>query len=274
MKILYPQIVEGHLTKDLSPLAMGEDFQGLELTKYISGECSQFSRSCLIAVEGIDGSGKTTLAHQLARSLSEVFNEAVLLTAEPAVNYREGLKAVDWIYPIDAGDCSEFPCQVAQSMQRRLEAMRLSMDHAIHLGEVVIPALNRGMIVVTDRWYYSSLCYQVERLAEIGDPEPRPFINHIHQGWDLNPDLTIFLSIPPEEAVKRLEARSRESGTKLHMYEEKDFLTRVALRYSNLSMEKQGESWSILDGSSPQKEILFQAMDPAINRVLARRGKG
>lgn len=272
MKILYPQIVEGPLSIDLNPFVLGKQLQGLDATKYIAGE--EFSpKGCLIALEGIDGSGKTTLAFQLARALSEVFNEPVLLTAEPAAAFREGLMIVDREYPVDAGDCKDYPCQITQSMHRRLEAMRLSMDHAIHMGQVVIPALSKGMIVVTDRWYYSSLCYQVERLAEVGDPEPRRFIDSIHQGWDIEPDLTIFLTVSSDEAMKRLEARSLETKTPAHMYEEKSFLTRVASRYAKLSVEKGGDSWITLDGEGSQKELIFWAMDPAINRVLAIRGK-
>jgi dTMP kinase len=270
-KIRYPQLIEGARSLDLDPLKVGETIRGFELSRFIAGD-SKVPGGVLIALEGIDGCGKTTLAHQLTRALSEVFNETVLLTAEPAVDFREGLSIIDRTYDIDEADCPDL-CSVVLSMKRRLEALRLSMDHAIHMGQVVIPALLSGKIVVTDRWFWSSFCYQVERLEEVGDPEPFEFIAACHQGWDLRPDLTIHLTVPVDVAMSRLQGRYMKLQSEAHEYERKDLLIKVARRYANLAAE-HSDTWITLNSNVTQQDLIFQAMDPAMNAILKKRGKG
>lgn len=271
MKILFPLLVEEPRTIDTNPEVSGKHFRGLDFANFLSQDVP--AKGVLIAIEGIDGSGKTSLAYGLSRALSGVFGESVVLTAEPAQYFREGLSFIDMENPVDPGDCDAYPCPVTDSYQRRLEALRLSMDHAIHMGQVVIPALLKGMIVITDRWYWSSFCYQVERLAEVGDPAPELFISSSHQGWDLVPDVTLYLTLPVEEAMRRIQARTKETGNRPHLYEQEDFLRRVAARYARLAAEEEN-GFITLDGLSSQDILMNQAMDAAMNRVLARRGRG
>jgi len=232
-----------------SPIELNKPFEDLNFSDCI---WNGSRGGTLLVVEGIDGSGKTTLAYQIARALSGFLNEHVLLTAEPTINLKGGLAILTKKHAIK------------HPMDRRFEAIQLSMDHAIHLAKIVIPALSAGMIVICDRWFWSSYCYQVERLEEVGDPEPLEFLRELHKGWDVIPDATFYLKLPVNIAMSRIQSRADE----LHDYEKEEFLARVAKRYDKLCCL---HDFVLLDGEKSTEELLYEAMEICINRITANR---
>lgn len=244
MRIEHPIIVSDPVNKDLF-----KPFEGLNFSDYVWDDVR---RGSLFVLEGIDGSGKTTLAFQIAKALSGFLNEDVLLTAEPTYNLKDGLAILTETY------ASKHP------LDRRFEAVQLSMDHAIHLAKIIVPALSSGMTVVCDRWFWSSYCYQVERLEEVGDPEPLEFIRELHKNWDLIPDATFYLRIPIDIAMNRIQNRAEG----FHDYEREDFLKRVANRYDKLS---HAYGFKFLDGKKSIEDLLYEAMETCINKITANR---
>jgi dTMP kinase len=142
----------------------------------------------LVVFEGIDGSGKTTLAHAIAEELKKTFPK-VILTREPgATALGKTLRGL-----ILDGQLSD-----------RAEFLLFAADRAQHCAERIRPALLENAIVISDRMADSSLIYQgishgfrIEELRSIND-------------WAMNgvkPDITFYLRIDPTVAHTRLVAR-------------------------------------------------------------------
>ena len=151
---------------------------------------SKLRRGILIAIEGIDGSGKTTLAHDLTTSLSEQ-HFSVVLTKEPG-----------------GSQVGKVLREILQAQQMPLtpkaEYLLFAADRAQHFEEVIIPALQNNSMVISDRLADSSVVYQgYGRGLDINMIKT---VNH----WAMNaiePDLVFYLRISPEKARERLHKR-------------------------------------------------------------------
>lgn len=147
-------------------------------------------RGVLIAIEGIDGAGKTILAKKLFELLS---NErfAVVLTKEPGSSLLG--KQLRSIVQTDIPRCP------------KAEFLLFAADRAQHFHEIIIPALQEGKIVISDRLSDSSIVYQ--GYGRGLDVETIRSVN----GWAMNSiqaDLICFISIDKSTAHQRLLARN------------------------------------------------------------------
>lgn len=140
----------------------------------------------LIAIEGLDGSGKTTQAQLLAAHLRERGRE-VLLVEEP------GTTAV-------GKEIRRILLEHGGEIEPLSELLLYEASRAQLVREVVRPALEAGKTVIADRFALSSVAYQgygrglpLELVARL---------NEIATGG-LEPDLTILLDISPEEGLRR-----------------------------------------------------------------------
>ncbi len=183
----------------------------------------------LIALEGIDGCGKSTQARLLADRLGAV------LTFEPgATTLGSSLRRLllDPDRPTVAG---------------RTEALLMAADRAQHVAEVVRPALDEGTWVVTDRFSASTLAYQGYGrgldLAGLG-----LLIEWATGG--LVPDLTVLVEVDPVVA----RARRRGSVEDRMELEGDGFGQRVADGYRCLA-ELAGSGWLVVDGSGTVEEV-------------------
>jgi dTMP kinase len=161
----------------------------------------------LVTLEGLDGSGKTTV-HE---ALRERF-PAATFTREPTGSWYG--EAVDR----SVSDPDADPLA---------ESLLYTADHAAHLSRVVCPALERGELVVSDRYSDSRYAYQSAALA--GDPrieDPMAFLESVHRPWTRPPDQTIYLDLDPETAAERSGATNK--------FEQVEFLAAVRERYERL----------------------------------------
>ncbi|GGG24425.1 dTMP kinase [Paenibacillus abyssi] len=148
-----------------------------------------------ITIEGGEGAGKTTLIDGLAKRISKL-GRSVLITREPGgIPIAEDIRGVI----LDAGNTN---------MDARTEALLYAAARRQHLVEKVIPALNKGEIVICDRFIDSSLAYQGYARG-IG----------MDAIWEINrfaveetmPDLTLWMDVRPETGLARInKASSRE----------------------------------------------------------------
>ena len=168
-------------------------------------------RGRFLVLEGIDGSGKSEQARRLAAWL-EARGHRVVSTREPT-DGAFGLRYREWA----RGELEATPDEVLGLF---LE------DRREHLKLIVRPSLERGEIVVCDRYKDSTLAYQAAqgldraRLRAIFDAPEFPA-----------PDLVLWLRVPVAAALARLGAQATER------FERAEFLERVEAEYARLGLE-------------------------------------
>ncbi len=188
-------------------------------------------RGRFVVVEGGEGSGKSTQARRLASRLG------ALLTREPGGTAAgRALRAL--------------VLEPATVLDDRAEALLLAADRAQHVEEVVRPALEKGLDVVSDRYAASTFAYQgwgrgldVEELRRLS-------------AWaaaGLEPDLVVLLEIDPSAAARRLEGSpDRMEGAGV------DFHHRVAAGYRALA-DADPVRWRVVD-ATPDEEAVAEAV--------------
>ncbi len=144
-------------------------------------------------VEGLDGSGKTTQI-ELLRDRLQGMGQACYLTAEPTE-----LPTGRFLRSVLSGEVSADMRTVAALFA----ADRI--EHLFHAEDGILAKLAAGYNVVSSRYYFSSLAYQ----SEFADPAWIASLNTMAKRT-LPADLTIFLDLPPEVSVARIQARGGE----------------------------------------------------------------
>jgi dTMP kinase len=178
-----------------------------------------------IVFEGIDGSGKSTHIKLLAEELRGR-GLSVLETSEPSKD-RIGTFIRD--YAERNGD--RFTLET--------ETLLFAADRYEHVRQVIAPALKRGMVVISDRYFYSSIAYQgatgidLDWIREMNRFAPRP-------------DLGILLDILPESSLERVNGRAKT------VFEVSDYLRKVRDIY--LGMVEGGELVRV-EADRPRDEV-------------------
>lgn len=193
------------------------------------------TRGLFITLEGGDGSGKTTQAELLERWLVEQ-GRTTLRTREPGGT--------------DVGvEVREIVLHHRGDIAPRAEALLYAADRAHHVATVVRPALERGEVVIQDRYVDSSVAYQ--GAGRVLDPrEIRGLSDWATEG--LMPDLTLLLDLTPRAARERLDtARTRYDRLEA---EAAAFHDRVRAAYLEIA-ESDPARIAVLDASRPVEVI-------------------
>lgn len=182
-----------------------------------------------IALEGLEGCGKSTHAKRLGEHLNAV------ITREPG-----GTRIGSLLRAILAD-----PENV--DLDRRTEALLMAADRAQHMAEIIKPALDSGQHVVSDRSIYSTLAYQgygrqlgTEALLSIST-------------WALNdrlPDVVIYIDVPTDVLNARLAKRDLDRFER----EGADFFARIAEGFRELRAADP-DRWVIIDGTVPKDDV-------------------
>jgi dTMP kinase len=163
----------------------------LETSHLVTGQ--QHFPGFLIAIEGIDGTGKTTQAHHLQEAL-QARKLAVIRTKEPTTGH--------W------GQVLRDSALTGRlSIEEEIEAF--INDRKEHVEQTIIPALREGKIVIIDRYYFSTAAYQGARGI---DPEE---LIKKNEAFAPEPDLLVLLDIEPKAGLERIRTR----GDRANLFE-------------------------------------------------------
>ena len=192
-----------------------------------------------IVIEGPDGSGKTTIALRLKEILSEKYD--VVHTREPG-----GIDIAEQIRNIILD-----PKNTA--MEAKTEALLYAASRRQHLVEKVIPALEKGSIVLCERFVYSSLVYQGYARG-LG----------IDAVWDINrfaigdtmPDLVLYLDVDEKTGLSRVDSRGNKDRLD---GESSAFHKRVVEGYQLI--KERFQDFKVVDASRDVDEVLGDCLD-------------
>ena len=202
-----------------------------------------------ITFEGGEGTGKSTQAKLLSKSLSSI-NENNLLTREPG-----GTKVSDKIRKILVeSKNSNFSSDV--------ELLLIYASRHQHLKEKIIPSL-RDKTVICDRYIHSTISYQFD----IKNFTKKLDFFHQNFAFNLMPDLTILLDLAPDIGLKRsLKIKNKETR-----FENKDKIYHEKIRKNFLRLSKKYKNIYKIDASSSKKVIHKEIIDHLNNLFFFKR---
>lgn len=197
------------------------------------------------ALEGIDGSGKTTQAEKLVAYLRGL-GKNVLLTKEPTA--------------------SEIGMLIKKILHQQIPIPPMSLqylfaaDRGVHMETEVIPALKKGTVVISDRSFWSSAAYGIADVISSQaltrqDKERLLTAYNIlstYHGF-LVPDKTFVISLSAPVAMQRIQNRHSEQT----LYEQQEKLRKVQEEYVWLA-EKFPEYLTLIDGTKSVEEVFSE----------------
>jgi dTMP kinase len=180
-------------------------------------------KGAFICIEGLDGCGKTTQAKLLAKKLRKSHN--AVYTAEPSHGR--------------IGTYIRNSCLYGKKrLSSVLEALLFAADRIEHIETEVIPALEEGRLVISDRYVYSSLAYQGAAGLSLD------WIETVNE-HALQPDLAVFIDVDPEAVVSRLKPKKSIM---------EDLETQKKVRQIYLKFVEEGRLTRI-DGNKSESEV-------------------
>jgi dTMP kinase len=223
-----------HQMKDRPNVSLWSDIKSA-----LQGELGSITgaptQGIFIAFEGGEGTGKSTQSKLLAQWLEQE-GESVVLTREPGgTDLGKDLRKI--LLGHETGAISP-----------RAEALLYAADRAHHVYSVIRPALERGDVVITDRYFDSSAAYQ--GAGRILNPAEVARISR----WateSLYPTLTILIDVPAEIGLGRLQSRDRLEA------ESNEFHERVRQEYLQIAM-MDPERYFVVDGTQSVTQIHSQ----------------
>ena len=224
-------VVSYHQMKDRPNVSLWSD-----ISNALKGELGSITGSptkgIFIAFEGGEGSGKSTQSKLLKKWLEEEGEEVVLSREPGGTEMGKDLRRI--LLDHSTGEISP-----------RAEALLYAADRAHHVYSKIRPALDRGEVVITDRYFDSSIAYQgAGRVLVSGE------VARISR-WateSLFPTLTILIDLPAETGLGRLKSKDRLEVEPL------DFHERIRQEYLQLSL-LDPERYLVVDGRQTVEEI-------------------
>lgn len=185
-----------------------------------------------VCFEGGEGAGKSTQS-RLLNDWLEATGHTVVLTFEPGdTEVGQALRQI--VLSPATGELSH-----------RTEVLLYAADKAEHVDTVVLPALARGEVVITDRYVDSALAYQgAGRDLVVAEVE---HVNRWATG-ELRPHLTVVLDLAPQTGLGRFEERDRIEGQSL------EFHQRVRQGFLDLAAADP-DHYLVLDARAPVDEL-------------------
>jgi len=193
-----------------------------------------------VVFEGIDGSGKSTQFRLFCENLKKR-GYGTTETHEPTKN------PIGDLISRRLRSKTDLPSDI----NGVIYVLRFYADRIEH-NKMIKDELKKNKIVVSDRYYHSTIAYQQTQGLDVG------FITDFHKklvrkGCVKVPDLTFFVDVPAEEAIRRIDERAKEKD-KVHIFEHLEFLKKLRGNYLKLK-EILDENIVIIDGTGTVEEV-------------------
>lgn len=184
-----------------------------------------------IVFEGIEGSGKTTQSILLSEKLRNRDYD-VIHTKEPGgTEFGEKIRNI-LLHEDEVSDITEFLLFLA--------------DRKEHIERLIKPSLEKKRIVISDRYFYSTLAYQIG--GRKLDENMVNYLNNIIVG-NLIPDIVFYIDIDVEESIKR------KKHSRLDRIERKEMFFHINIRNEYLRIAEKNENFIIVDGKKPIQDV-------------------
>lgn len=199
-----------------------------------------------ISIEGLDGSGKTTVVEAIEEEYGDV-----AVTAEPSEQWT-GEQVRECLQSEETAPLTDFYSFLA--------------DRVEHIERVVKPVDNSGGLAVSDRYADSTRAYQPVALAQ-GDrfasqESAREFIDLAMMPLAHEPDVTIYLDVSVDTALERSAQQEK--------YEKRQFLEDVKSNYDDI-IEEDRDRFVVIDAEQSKEEVAQQAVSkidlPSLDRI-------
>ena len=205
---------------------------------------SSSNNAKFITFEGIDGCGKSTQAKLLLEYMNKSGVETILVREPGGTNISESIREI--LLHSNSGQMGD-----------RTESLLMTASRTQLTQEVIIPNMDQGKFVIADRYSDSTLAYQgggrnldIEWLIELNN----------YATFTLLPDITFFVDIRSEEALRRLDSnKDRIEGEGI------EFQARVRKTYHELA-ERFNDRYVILDGYGEIGDIHQKVLNEMIRR--------
>ncbi len=196
------------------------------------------SKGLFIVIEGIDGTGKSSQARLLGEALRQLGHTA-LIERQPS----DGPHGTRLRQSMETG-----------RLEKEEELALFLEDRRQHLKDIILPALERGEIVILDRYYFSNMAYQGARGFDIHE------IRAKNETFAPAPDILFILDLTVDQALVRIETRGETSNE----FEQRDTLE--FCRNTFLSLEHEPYSF-IIEASSELLEIHKKLLYLTLNHL-------
>lgn len=188
----------------------------------------------LIAIEGIDGSGKTTQAKILCEKLGKMGHKT-LCTKEPTDE-----PTGKFIRDVLSGKIKVPPVAIQYLY---------GADRAVHQLELE-EYLKKGYYIITDRYFWSSVAYGASDMGRIDDYQLVVYSMLSFYNRFLKPDYSFYLKVSPKIGLKRIN----ETGKKKEVYENMEKLLKIEKGYEFL-LQKFPKEFSVVDAEKPIEQV-------------------
>ena len=193
-------------------------------------------RGTYIAIEGIDGTGKTELTTRLVPPL--------LRRGHSVSNFHEPADRFLRAESLRLGRSDSLAAALCFTVDRAMQ--RPSIERALEVGDVVLQ----------DRSFYSTLAYQYPGLSADAWRE----LERIERALALEPDLVLYLDAPVDVAMKRIEGRGERSA-----FEDEPYLNKVKRKFEQMF---QAPRWVRIDAHGDPERTLEQALNALMTSGL------
>lgn len=209
------------------------------LSSALKGALITFTPIGFFVIEGLDGSGKSTQSRLLHEHLSK--RHKAVLTTEPTDGFigkqiRELLRS-------------------GQPLDPETRQLMFVADRANHVNTFIKPMIAKGNIVVSDRYFFSTIAYGVATGLD------KSWIMDMHRIFPM-PDATFVIDLDPKTALERIARR----GQNLEIFEKVALQTKIRAEY--LALQKNYKRYFIIDGNRDAETISKEIIGIA-EKILA-----